>query len=639
MDKRDSWRERYREKLVDAATAVRSVRRGQRVFVGSGAAEPQALVAALAERAEELADTEIYHIMTLGVAPYAEARFARNFRHNAFFIGSNVRPAVHEGRADYTPIFLSEIPRLFRSRRVPLDVALVQLSPPDEHGYCSFGVSVDIVKAAAESASLVIAEVNPCMPRTLGDSFIHVSRLDLLVENYSEIPEPAQTEPDEAATEIGRNVARLVDDGSTLQMGIGVIPNAVLAQLGGKKDLGVHTEMFSDGLLDLIESGVVNCSKKGFLNGKIVASFCMGTRRLYDFVDNNPLFEFRPVEFTNDPVRIARNRKMVAVNAALEVDLTGQVAADSIGSRFYSGIGGQVDFIRGAARSEGGKPIIALRSTAKGDTVSRIVPQLKEGAGVVTTRGDVHYVVTEYGIADLWGRNVRERAMALIQIAHPKFREELLAEAKRQHLVYEDQILLPAAQYPAQWEAEETLRDGTRVTLRAVRPTDEALMKEMFYTCSDRTIYDRYFGYVKSMPHARLQTIVNVDYVNELTVVCVASEGGRERLAGAGSYLLNRASNMGDVAFLVQDNYQGRGVGTLLLRHLMKIARAAGVRGFTADVFAHNQPMLRVFHHSGCELKSTLEDNIYHIEFLLDGQRKKGAAVAATTETATTVAV
>ncbi|HZT59994.1 MAG TPA: acetyl-CoA hydrolase/transferase C-terminal domain-containing protein, partial [Pyrinomonadaceae bacterium] len=451
MNQRDSWRERYHEKLVDAATAVRSIRRGQRVFVGSGAAEPQALVNALGERAEELADTEIYHIMTLGVAPYAEARFARNFRHNAFFIGSNVRPAIHEGRADYTPIFLSEIPRLFRSRRVPLDVALIQLSPPDEHGFCSFGVSVDIVKAAAESASHVIAEVNPCMPRTLGDSFIHVSRLDLLVENYSEIPEPEQAEIDEAAIEIGRNVARLVDDGSTLQMGIGVIPNAVLAQLGGKKDLGVHTEMFSDGLLDLIESGVVNCSKKGFLDGKIVASFCMGTRRLYDFVDNNPLFEFRPVEFTNDPVQIARNRKMVAVNAALEVDLTGQVAADSIGSRFYSGIGGQVDFIRGAARSEGGKPIIALRSTAKNDTVSRIVPQLKEGAGVVTTRGDVHYVVTEYGIADLWGRNVRERAMALINIAHPKFREELLAEAKRHHLVYEDQILLASAHYPEQW--------------------------------------------------------------------------------------------------------------------------------------------------------------------------------------------
>ena len=625
MDVEGSWTGLYRERLVDAATAVRSIKRGQRVFIGSGAAEPQALVRALAERANELTDTEIFHIMTLGVAPYAEERFARNFRHNAFFIGANTRRAIQEGRADYTPVFLSEIPKLFRTRRIPLDAALISVSPPDEHGYCSYGVSVDVVKAAAESASVVIAEVNRRMPRTLGDSFIHVSRVDIFVESDEPLPVLRPAEPDAVALEIGRNVAGLVDDGSTLQMGIGVIPDAVLAQLRGKKDLGVHTEMFSDGLLDLIESGTVNCSKKTLLAGKVVSSFCMGSERLYAYVDNNPLFEFRSVEFTNDPFQVARNVKMVAVNGAIEVDLTGQVAADSIGSNFYSGIGGQVDFIRGAARSEGGKPVIALRSTAKGDTVSRIVTRL-EGAGVVTTRGDVHYVVTEFGVADLWGRSVRERAMALIQIAHPKFRAQLLEEAKRAHLVYEDQILLPAARYPKEWERIEPSKDGTSVYLRAVKPTDESMMKDLFYTCSEQSLYDRYFQVVKAMPHEKLQRVVNVDYSGEVSVVARMREGGHERIVGVGSYTLDRATNKADVAFLVHDEYQGRGVGTLLLQHLMCIARSKGVAGFTADVFAHNHAMLRVFHKSGCELKSSLADGVYHLEIYFDPAKRAGGA-------------
>jgi acyl-CoA hydrolase/RimJ/RimL family protein N-acetyltransferase len=622
------WRKLYRERLTDARGAVACVKRGQRLFIGSGAAVPQALVEALAERADELSDTEIYHMMTLGIAPYAEAKFARNFRHNAFFIGANVRRAIHEGRADYTPVFLSEIPRLFRARRVPLDVALISVSPPDEHGYCSYGVSVDIVKAAAENAPVVIAEVNRQMPRTLGDSFIHVSRIDHLIESDAPLPELEQCVPDDVAMEIGRNVARLVEDGSTLQMGIGTIPNAVLAQLKGKKNLGIHSEMFSDGVIDLIESGVIDCSQKTLLAGKVVTSFCMGTRRLYNYVADNPLFEFRPVDFTNDPFQIARNEKMVAINAAIEIDLTGQVAADSIGSNFYSGIGGQVDFIRGAARSEGGKPVIALRSTAKHDAVSRIVPRLA-GAGVVTTRGDVHYVVTEYGVADLWGKNVRERAMALINIAHPRFREELLQEAKRNHLVYEDQFLLPSIVYPRRWESEETLRDGSRINLRPVRPTDESLMKDLFYSCSDESIYDRYFGYVKSMPHAKLQTVVNVDYENEMTFVAVVEEKGCERMVAAGSYLRDRATNTADVSFLVEDDFQGRGVATLLLRRLMENARENGIEGFTADVFAHNRGMLHVFHKSGCELKSALDGDVYHIEFALGSAQAKGAAARA----------
>ena len=433
-----NWSQIYRERLMSAACAVSLIGSGQRVFVGSNCAEPQTLLDALPLVADQMTNTEIVHILTLGHAPTSEARFAKEFHHNAFFIGANVREAVNACRADYTPIFLSEIPALFRSGGFPLDVALIMVSPPDAHGYCSLGLSVDVVKAAVETAGLVIAEVNRRMPRTLGDSCLHVSRIDAFVESDCPLPEltpPAQTEVTRA---IGRNIATLIEDGSTLQMGIGAIPDAVLACLTDKRSLGIHTEMFSDGLLPLIEAGVVTGRSKTLYPGKIVASFCMGTRALYDFVDNNPSIEFHPTEVVNDPFVIAQNEKMVAINAAIEVDLTGQVCADSIGEKFYSGIGGQVDFLRGAARSRGGKPIIALPSTATlrdGARISRIVSHLKPGAGIVTSRGDVHYVVTEWGVAFLHGKSIRERALLLAEIAHPDFREELRAAARERHLI------------------------------------------------------------------------------------------------------------------------------------------------------------------------------------------------------------
>jgi acyl-CoA hydrolase/GNAT superfamily N-acetyltransferase len=608
------WRERCREKRLDAQAAVCGIRRGQRVFIGSGAAEPQSLVAALVARSRELADTEIIHILTLGSAPYSEAGYSDAFRHNAFFIGPNVRGAVEAGRADYTPVFLHEIPRLFRSRRVSLDVALIQVSPPDEDGFCSYGVSVDVVKAAAESAGTVIAEVNPQMPRTCGDSLIHVDRIAALMESDTPLLEAVPSSPDEVAMRIGGHVARLIDDGATLQLGIGSLPNAVLACLREKKDLGIHTEMFSDGLIDLIEAGVVTGTRKTLLPAKVVASFCMGTRRLYEFVDRNPLFEFHPVEFTNDPGVIAQNERMAALNAALEVDLTGQVCADSLGYHFYSGIGGQVDFIRGAARAEGGKPIILLRSTAGKETISRIVPHLREGAGVVTTRGDVHYVVTEYGAVNLWGKSVRERALALIAIAHPKFRADLLEQAKAHGLAYRDQLLLPAAAYPAEWETEATLRDGSRLFFRPIRPTDEPLLKDLLYGCSDESLYHRFFAYVRATPYAQLQRMVNVDYEREMAVVGIAAEAGQERMVAVGRYVLDPDTRLAEVAFLVQDQYQGRGIGTFLLQQLMRIARSKGVAGFTADVLADNRDMLDVLHRSGCDLRRSLAGGVYHLE-------------------------
>ena len=435
-----SWRERWADKLATAAEAISLVPRGRRVLIGSGAAEPSTLVESLVADGEHLADNEIVHLLTLGPAPYVQPGLERRFRHTAFFIGANVRQAVHEGRADFMPVFLSEIPTLIRSRRVRIDVVLIQVSPPDEHGFVSLGVAVDIVRAAVDCADLIIAEVNPAMPRTLGDSFLHVDNIERLVPVDTPLPELVVEPLDDVCREIGRHVASLIPNRATLQTGIGRIPHAVMEALADRVDLGVHTEMLSDSVIDLVDAGVITGKYKTLLPGKIVTSFAMGTRRLYDWIDDNPALEMKPSEFTNDPVTVARNERMIAINSALAVDLTGQVAADTLMGRFFSGIGGQVDFIRGAARSRGGKPIIALPSTAQKGKLSRIAAALEEGAGVVTSRGDVRYVVTEYGIADLWGKNIRQRAMALIEIAHPDFRSELLDSAKKRHYVFADQV-------------------------------------------------------------------------------------------------------------------------------------------------------------------------------------------------------
>lgn len=426
-----NWKKLYRRKVTDAATAVASVFSGSRIYLGGGAGVPQSLVQALVEGADELRDVEILHMLHFGPAPYTAPKYAASFRHNAVFIGPNVRQAVQAGRADLTPIFLSEIPQLFRSERLPLDYAFVQLSPPDEHGFCSFGTEVGCTKPAAEAARVVIAEVNRQMPRTHGDSFIHLRNLDVIVEVDHPIPEAPQGGTSPVHKRIGALIAEMIPHGATLQLGIGSIPDAVLANLGNHRDLGIHSELFSDGVVELIEAGVITGSQKTLHPGKVIGGFLFGSQAFYDFIADNPIIEMHPTDYVNDPFIIAQNEKMVSINSAIEVDLTGQVAADSIGPRFYSGVGGQIDFIRGAARSKGGMPIIALPATAKGGTVSRIVTMLKPGAGVTTTRNDVHYVVTEYGIADLYGKTIRERARALIAIAAPEFREELMQQARK----------------------------------------------------------------------------------------------------------------------------------------------------------------------------------------------------------------
>lgn len=436
FEPQQDWQVRYAAKLASAERAVRLIPSRKRILIGSGAAEPCGLVEAMVTHGTHLEGNEVVHLMTLGSAPYVQPGLEGRFRHTAFFIGANVRQAVQEGRADFMPVFLSEIPQLIASGRVHIDAALIQVSPPDRLGFVSLGVSVDVVRAAVDTADLVLAEVNPNMPRTLGDSFLHVDRIAQLVPVDVPLPELTPEPLDDAAREIGRNVAALIPDGATLQMGIGRIPDATLAALTDRRDLGVHTEMLSDGVMHLAEAGVITGRRKTFLPGKIVTSFVMGTRRLYQWVHDNPQIEMRPSDFTNDPFNVARNDQMVAINSALAVDLTGQVAADTVRGRFFSGIGGQVDFIRGAARSRGGRPIIALPSTAREGTVSRIQATFEEGTGVVTSRGDIHYAVTEYGVADLWGKSIRQRAESLIGIAHPDFRAELLAAARQRRYVF-----------------------------------------------------------------------------------------------------------------------------------------------------------------------------------------------------------
>ena len=430
------WLELYRQRVTTAEEAVKAIRSGDHVWIHSGCSNPEELISAMVARAGELEGVEVSHILTLGHADYVKPQFASPFRHRALFAGANVRDAVNEGRADFVPVHLHQIPRLIYEGILPIDVALIHISPPDEHGFCSYGVEVGCTKAAAESARIVIALVNKRMPRALGDAFINVAKLTHVVEVDRDPLEIAMAgKVSETSRAVGQNIAALIEDGSTLQMGIGEIPDAVLFYLKDKKNLGIHTELFSDGLVELVETGVVTNEAKTLHRSKTVAAFVLGGKKTFDFLDNNPFVEFHPTDYVNDPFVISQNEKMVAINSALSVDITGQVCADSIGRNIYSGFGGQVDFIRGAARSKGGKPIIAMPSTARGGKVSRICDVLTEGSGVVTTRADVHYVVTEYGVASLFGKGLKERAQELIAVAHPEFRDELKTAAGRRNLL------------------------------------------------------------------------------------------------------------------------------------------------------------------------------------------------------------
>ncbi|WP_193165693.1 GNAT family N-acetyltransferase [Microbulbifer hainanensis] len=587
---------------------------GNRLFIGSNAAVPNALMADLIDHSRGLHDIEVTHIQTLSDNVWAERRYSELFKVNALFIGgANVREAIAEGRADYTPCFLSEIPQLFREHLLPLDAALVMVSPPDEFGYCSLGVSVDVVSAAVRAARVVVAQINPRMPRTCGHSFIHVDQIDAWMEKTEELPERPIPELDPVTEQVGQYVSLLVENGATLQLGVGRVSAAVLRYLGNHRDLGVHSEVISDGIIALMKSGVINNRKKTFHRGKVVTSFCIGTRAMYDFVDGNPHIEFYPAEHVNSPTRIARNDKMVSINGAIEVDLTGQVVSDSIGRKFYSGIGGQVDFIRGAALSRGGRPVIALPSTTRDGKRSRIVPTLAPGGGVVTSRGHVHYVVTEYGIASLHGKSIRERALELIRIAHPKFRRELLNQVREYYWVPEYQAQAPTS-VPELGAVEEKhfTFDGIHYTLRPLRPADERRLQEFFYTHNKETLMMRYNHHVTQMSREKSCSLVSVDQQRDLALCFTDREGAAEVIQGVGRYYLNEVDNSCEVAFVIKESRRGRGIATTLLREMEAIARKRGIGKMFACVRRDNHPMLAVFENCGFQQVPGAElDEVY----------------------------
>jgi acyl-CoA hydrolase/ribosomal protein S18 acetylase RimI-like enzyme len=624
MDIRETneMRKRYPEKFVSEERIFSHIRRGNRIFIGTGCGEPQYLVHALIRYVEShpnaFYDAEVFHVWTLGLAPYAEERFSSNFRHNSFFISNNTREAVNKGVADYTPIFLSKVPDLIRRGLVPIDVALVQTSPPDDHGYMSLGVSVDIVKAAAEMASLVIAQVNSNMPRVHGDGFIHIEDVNFIISHDEPILEYVSEADTDIAQQIGKYVSRLIRDGETIQVGYGSIPNAILSNLYDKRHLGVHTELLTEGIVTLMKKRVIDNKEKSINPGKAIAAFCMGKKETYEYIHDNPAVEFRTIDYTNNPLVIAQHHHMTAINTALEIDLTGQSTAESIGKLFYSGVGGQADFMRGAVLSPHGKTILAMQSTAEGGTLSRIVPFLKEGAGVTLHRGDVHYVVTEYGIAYLQGKNIRERAMELISISHPRFRPWLIEEAKKLNLIFRDQAFIPGAkgEYPEALETYRTTKTDTEILLRPVRISDEPLIKDFFYSLSDNSLYRRFISVRKDMPHERLQEFVAIDYSREMVILAVIQKEEKEVIIGIGQFGINQAIHTAEVGFAVRDDHQDKGIGTELLSYLTYLAKKQGLLGFYAEVLVENRPMLHLFEKMGFDIKKRREEGVYELEMM-----------------------
>lgn len=592
------WQSAYQAKVISAQEAMTKIKRGSRVFLGTGCGEPQHLIKAMVSD-QGLYDIMIYQMLSFTLSHYVDTpSFQKRFSLKLFFISRSMRRAAFEGRIDYLPCYLSQIPGLFSSNRIGLDVAMVQVSPPDKFGYCSLGVSVDITRAGLENARAVIAQVNERMPRTWGDSFVHVDDLDWLVPFDEQLVQSFPTLQDnEVSRRIGHYVSQLVEDGATIQVGFGNLPFHILKYLDEKKDLGLHTHVITDGYLPLFERKIITNRKKSLLPDRIVTSLCMGSQRLYDFVDNNPAFYFRASDFVNDPLVVARNDNLVSISPALEVDLTGQVCTDSMGSLFYSGIGDQVDFMRGSAMSKGGFSIVVMPSTAQGGKLSRIVPHLSEGAGVATTRGDVNFVVTEYGIAELMGKGIYQRVMELAQIAHPKFREELVETAKKRRYIFPDQMP-PSTDdliFIEGYKRSFALKNGKTLELRPLLPSDEFAYRNFFYSLQEKTIYMRFFYKMRTFTHEVAQKQwASLDYRNNISIVGLVQKGGHKEILAIGSYA-KESEERAEVAFVVREDYQGQGIGSYLLELLETIAAQNGYKGFCATVLRENASMLRVF--------------------------------------------
>lgn len=608
------------QKVMTAEKAVSKIKRGSRIFVGSGCGEPQHLVRAMVNEMN-LQDIMVYQMFSSTFAEYVtDEGFLRRFALKLFFISRKMRKAAFEGKIDYLPTYLSQIPQLFYEQRIGLDVALIQVSPPDKFGYCSLGISVDITRAGLDCSTLVIAQVNPNMPKTYGDSFVHVDAIDMLVPYEEDLVElHAEFRHDEVTRRIAMYVAQVLEDESTIQVGFGYLPNAILPYLEKKKNLGVHTQVITDGFLPLFKKKVITNAYKSLIKGRAVASLCMGSKELYDFVDNNPMFYFRSSDYVNDPTVIARNDNLISISSALEVDLTGQVCSDSMGNLFYSGIGDQVDFLRGSAMSKGGFSIIALPSTAQNGRVSRIVPSLSEGAGIATTRADVDIVITEYGIAELQGKSIYQRVMELTQIAHPKFREDLVEEAKRRHYIFGDQ--LPPIQedliFLEGYKSSMELKNGKTIFFRPLFPSDEFAYRNFFYSLQEKTIYYRFFYKMKIFSHEVVQKQWSVvDYRKNVSLIGQVQQKRHKEIVAIGSYAEGEGTRA-EVAFVVREDYQNMGISSYMLEHLEFIAMENGYTGFLATILRENAGMLHVFkkRFPNAQIISNGSDVVMYMDF------------------------
>jgi acyl-CoA hydrolase/GNAT superfamily N-acetyltransferase len=579
---------------ITAEEAVRLVRPGDHVFVGTASATPRTLVRALEALRSPPAGVELIHFLTDGAMHYGpDGRAATRYRHRCFFVGAEMRAAVKQGVARYVPLPIARLPELMQNRRVRVDVALVQVTPPDSFGYVSLGVSVDVVAAAIENARLVIAEVNPALPWTLGDATVHASKIDAFVDVPAELPEYSHPTAEDAVVQrIARYIASTIDDGSTLQIGMGRIPQEALRYLDDRRDLGIHSDVITDAVLPLLEKGILTGAQKSQLRHKIVCSLAFGSRLLYETMDRNSLFSFAPIDVVCHPATIAAQHKMVSVTQVFAIDLTGQACSDQFAGEFYGGIAAQGDFLRGASRSPGGKPIVCLASTTDDGRVSCIRPQLLEGEGVSVARTDVHYVITEYGIAYLFGKSVDERAMALIELAHPKFRPWLLEQAKALGHLPQEQTLENMRAYPVEDERHVKLKDGRTVMLRPARASDEAGVRDLFFKLPDDDIYTRFFRRVRALSTQDIRRLCNYDHENSVGFVAVTGPRENEVIVGQCCYFVNPSSNTAETAFLVDATWQGRGLGSAMQRRLVEHAKARGLRGFTAEILPQNARML-----------------------------------------------
>ncbi len=597
------WRIKYRDKEITAEEAINKIIPGNRVFIGTACSEPQALTSELIKQSRKLIDIEIIHYFTIGPEKYFREKTEDLFRHNAFFIGSTLRKEINSGQSDYTPIHASEIPDLIKSGRKHIDVALIQVSPPDRYGFCSFGINVDITKPISQSSFFTIAEINPQMPRTLGNSFIHMKDIDYFIYNDTPLIEFSFKGRD-VGEKIAKNVADIIPNKATIHIGSGNLPNLCIQYLGNKKDLGMHSHFITDNIIPLIENAVLTCRKKNFHPEKIITSFALGTKKLYTFVDNNPFIEFFPSDYICNPGNIGMNKNMVSINQALEIDLTGQVNASKKKYNFYSGIGETVNFMRGAALSKGGKPIIVIPSISVDGEKSKIVPRLGEGAGVILTRADVHYVVTEWGVAHLHGKSIRERVIAMICIAHPDFRQFLLEEAKRLRYVYSDQILScdfdgNICIYPSEYETTFSTREKEKIKIRPVKTTDERLLKELYYSLNERDRYLRFFGLKKEFTHSKTQNEVNIDYNTIFSIGAFIGDIENEKMIGNATYYLNPQLNTAEYSFLVREDYRGKGIGTFLYQHLIIVAKEKGIKGFYGTIHVQNKSTVKIIRKGG----------------------------------------